>query len=984
MPERGRPDPDALLALIRAEDRDAVRARGRVKVFFGATAGVGKTYAMLQAAQEQRRAGLDVVVGLVETHQRRETEALLEELKVLPRRRLEHHGVEVSEFDLDAALARRPQLLLVDELAHTNVAGSRHAKRWQDVEELLAAGIDVYTTLNVQHLESLNDVVARVTGVTVRETLPDAVLESADEVELIDLPPEELLQRLDQGKVYVPDQAQRAVEQFFRKGNLIALRQLALLRTADRVDRQMEVYRRVHAAAESWPVRDRLLVGVGAAPSSAQLVRATKRMADRLGAEWLAIFVETPAYEHWSVADRERVWETLRLAEELGARTMTLSGTSAAAEILSYARSHNVSKLVIGKPTHARWRDVFGLSFHDEIVRGSGSIDVYVITGEDERQSPRSRTWRAGQAGWRAYGWAALAVVVSTGVAALMLPFFERTNLIMVYLLAVVLVAMRLGRRPAVLAAVLGVAAFDFFLVPPYLTFAVSDAEYAVTFSVMLIIGLVIGTLTGRLRQQGLTVRERESRTALLYDISRELVEAPDEETMLQLTLPRLGTAFDSQVGVLLARGGGELLRWQAPAGLAEVTARVDPELPVAQWVQTNGRLAGLGTDTFAESAALYLPLRAGDRSMGVVRIRPADPERLRAPEQLHLLEALVRQLASAMERARLADETRRIRELEEMDRLKSEFVAVASHELKAPLASLALSIGLLREDAAGAPRPDQRRQLLDAAVADVDRLRALASDLLDLSTMEAGRLELDLRPVVPAEVITRAVAALHDRATKRRIELTSDAATDLPAVDADPARVEGVLTSLLDNAIRYTDAGGHVVVSADHVGRFVQFSVADDGPGIPVEDQSRVFDKFVRLTQAGAGGGTGLGLAIAREVVRAHAGAIWVDSGPGPGSVFSFTLPLAPTRPSPVQAPTQPPGTALVIDGTAVDDSSPEQRHIDHLTTPERDPARRQRDFAPWRERLFTLLVRWQTPASRYYQIPPDRIVEVDEQLEF
>jgi K+-sensing histidine kinase KdpD len=399
--------------------------------------------------------------------------------------------------------------------------------------------------------------------------------------------------------------------------------------------------------------------------------------------------------------------------------------------------------------------------------------------------------------------------------------------------------------------------------------------------------------------------REREARTALLYDISRELVEASDRETMLRLALPRLRAAFDSDVAVLLPDAAGELGVWRPSTEPEEAVVPAESELAVARWVQANGRPAGWGTDTFADAPALFLPLRAGDRSMGVVRLRPRDPERLLAPDQLHLLEALVRMIAAAIERARLADEARRIREIEELDRLKSEFVAVASHELKTPLGSLALSIGSLRDDAAGGARSDRSRRLLDAAVADVGRLRALADDLLDLSKIEAGRLALDLRPVAPADAVERATAALHERATERRIELASDVAPDLPAVQADPARLAGVLTSLMDNAIRYTEPGGHVLVSADHVGRFVQFSVADDGPGVPVEDQSRIFDKFVRLTRPGAGGGTGLGLAIARELVRVHGGAIWVDSGPGPGSVFSFTLPVAtaPDVPAPPAA---------------------------------------------------------------------------------
>ncbi|HEU4643868.1 MAG TPA: sensor histidine kinase KdpD [Gemmatimonadaceae bacterium] len=909
MSERGRPDPEALLAIIQSEAAAAERKRGRLKVFFGATAGVGKTYAMLQSAQERRRAGDDVVVGLVETHGRRETEALLSGLEILPRRRSEHRGVVLTELDLDAALARRPRILLVDELAHTNVPGSRHEKRWQDVEELLAAGIDVYTTLNVQHIESLNDVVTRITGVRVRETVPDSVLEMADEVELIDLPPEELLARLGEGKVYLPEQAERAMERFFRKGNLIALRQLALLRTADRVERQMEIYRRAHAAAETWPVRERLLVGVGPAPSSERLVRATKRMADRLGAEWTAIFVQTHAYEHWPQADRDRVWETLRLAEELGARTITGSGASAAAELLGYARTHNVTKIVVGKPTHSRWRDLLGLSFHDDIVRGSGGIDVYVITGEDEERAARPAARRARRPASRAgYGWGLLAVALATGVAAVMYRHFERTNVVMVYLLAVVLVAVRFGRRAAVLAAVVSVAAFDFFFVPPHLTFGVSDTQYLVTFGVMLVVALVIGTLTARLRQQGMTAREREWRTAFLYDLSRDLVQMADVDAMLRLALPRLGAAFDGAVTVLLPDAAGVLRRWEE--GDAPVP---DPsEYPALQWVASNHRMAGLGTGTFGDAPALYIPLAAAESALGVLWIRPADPDRLRAPEQLHLLETAVNQIAAAMERARLAEETRRIRELEEMDRLKSEFVAVASRELEGPLRSLTAGLGALREGGTGAASSVDARRVLAAAEDDVARLRALVDDLLDLARLEAGRLPLAVGPVHTAPLVEGTVARFRRDAEERGVELAVDLPESLPDVSADAERIAGVLASLIGNALHYTGAGGHVLVSADHVGRFVQFSVVDDGVGIPVEEQSRIFDRFVRLTRADAAGGTGLGLAIAREVVRAHRGAIWVDSGPGPGSVFSFTLPVAVTPTSAAPAAVPPSAAAV------------------------------------------------------------------------
>ncbi len=904
MPERRRADPDALLALVRSESGSAAHPRGKLKIFFGATAGVGKTYAMLEAAQERHRAGADVAVGLVETHERRDTEALLAGLEILPRIPLEHRGVTLHEFDVDAALARHPQILLVDELAHTNTPGSRHEKRWQDVEEILDAGIDVYSTLNVQHVESLNDVVARITGVQVRETVPDSVLESADEVELIDLPAEELLDRLREGKVYLPAQAERAMERFFRKGNLIALRQLALLRTADRVDRQMELYRRAQAVAETWPVRDRLLVGVGPAPSSQRLIRATKRMADRLGAEWVAVFVETPAAEHWPQVDRDRVWESLRLAEQMGGKTVSLTGSSTADEILSYARAHNVTKLVVGKPTHSTWRDALGLSLHDRIVRGSGPIDVYVITGEEEPTAAAAVRTRAPPADRRrGYAWATAGVAIATMIARLLVPVLAPTNLVMIYLLAVVLVAVLFGRGPAALAAVLSVAAFDYFFVPPHFTFAVADTQFLVTFAVMLSVGLVIGTLTARLRDQGKAARQQAWRTAFLYDVSRDLGQTADVDAMVRAVLPRIEASVEGKVHVLLADAGNGLHPWSdsmaagspGAEGTAPGTAPVDPsEMGVLQWVQSNRRPAGMGTDTFATRTAVYLPLATGSRSFGVVVVQADDPDRLRAPEQLHLLETVSHQLAAAMERARLAEESQRVRELEEMDRLKSEFVAVASRELRTPLRSLARSLDHLRSSAGDVQADSDVTRCMHAAADDVNRLETIVNDLLDLSRVEAGRLQLSVHAVSPAALVERAVGAARDRTSERGTELTNDVAPGLPAVQADAARIHEVLANLLDNAVRYAGPDGHVTVSADLFGRFVQFSVADDGAGIPVQDQARIFDRFVRLDSTQRGGGVGLGLAIARELVRAHRGAIWVDSGPGPGSVFSFTLPVA------------------------------------------------------------------------------------------
>jgi two-component system, OmpR family, sensor histidine kinase KdpD len=640
-----RPDPETLLAL--AKDEEERERRGKLKVFFGATAGVGKTYAMLEAAHELRRRGVDVVAGWVETHGRKETEALLVGLERLPPSAIEHRGVRLAEFDLDAARARRPAVLLVDELAHTNAPGSRHAKRWQDVEELLAAGIDVYTTVNVQHLESLNDLVGKITGVVVRETVPDSILERADQVELVDLPPEELIKRLEEGKVYVPEQAERAVERFFRQGNLIALRELALQKTAERVDAQMQRYRELHGIRETWPVAERILVAVSSGPRSDRLVRAGRRLAERLRAEWEVVYVETPAELRLPQADRDRVWQTLRLAEKLGAETATLGGDHAAAEILKYARRRNVSKIVVGKPIHPRWKDVLFGSVRDELVRGSGEIDVYVISGEAAEGWPVSPGRRRPQSPLRRYLAAAVVTALAAGVCALAQPRIGQANLVMILLLGVVATAFRFGRGPSILASVLSVAAFDFFFVRPYFTFAVSDTEYVVTFVGMLITALVISTLTVRLRQQAEAASERAQRTAALYAMSRDLAAAPDTQAVLEAAARHISSVFLSQVLLLLPDANGRVTERAGESVTYVFDVR---EQGVAQWAFDHGRMAGKTTDTLPAAKGLYLPLRTSRGVVGVLGVHPADPQSLVSPDQLHLLEAFANQIALAVE----------------------------------------------------------------------------------------------------------------------------------------------------------------------------------------------------------------------------------------------------------------------------------------------------------------------------------------------
>ncbi len=616
-----RPDPDALLARVKEEETR--QRRGKLKVFLGAAAGVGKTYAMLQAAHERRAEGVDVLVGWVDTHGRAETEALLNGSRPSPTP-IAYRNTTLQEFDLDAALARRPALILVDELAHTNAPGSRHPKRWQDVLELLDAGINVYTTLNIQHLESLNDVVAKITGVQVRETVPDSVLEQADEIELIDLPPDELLQRLKDGKVYVPEQAKEAIQNFFRKGNLIALRELALRRTADRVDAQMRHYMRDHAIPKTWPVAERLMACVSPSPHSVGVVRAAKRFADALRAEWIVAYVETPADARRSEADRARVTEMLRLAEQLGAETVTLSGQRISEEILTYARERNVSKIVLGKPVQPLWKRILFGSIADALVRGSTETDIYIISEEAPPHLPYVASRRPSRTDWPGYGRAALAVALCTAVAWVMFPYFELSNIIMLYLLGVVGVAATCGRGPSILASVISVAAFDFFFVPPYFTFAVSDTQYFVTFAVMLVVALVISDLTVRIRWLAESARQRERRTAALYAMSRELASVRGVDNILGAATRHIAEVFRSQVVILLPDATGRLSPADGPAGAfrdGHVRARGRPG-----GCYEHRQIAGLGTATLPGAKALYLPLTASRGILGVLGVRPAEP----------------------------------------------------------------------------------------------------------------------------------------------------------------------------------------------------------------------------------------------------------------------------------------------------------------------------------------------------------------------
>jgi two-component system sensor histidine kinase KdpD len=642
-----RPNPDELLARVQEEESRA--RRGKLQIFFGYAAGVGKTYTMLASARRARAEGVDVVVGYVEPHGRPETEALLEGLEVIPPRSVSYRGVTLHELDLDAALARRPQLALVDELAHTNAEGSRHAKRWQDVEELLQAGINVWTTLNVQHVESLNDVIAQITGVVVRETLPDAVLEKADEIELIDVTPEELLERLQEGKVYIPPQAERALQHFFQKTNLVALRELSLRQTAMRLQRDVEAARHERAARAPWATTERLLVCVGPSPTSARIVRSTKRLAASLGAEWLAVAVNPPVEGQWSEAIRQQTAHNLQLAERLGAETRTLVGQNVAETLLQFAASRNVTKIVIGKTAQPRWKRALFGTIADQLLGRAGNIDVYVVSGEGEAPAPATILVKTKPAAWREYLVAAAVVAVCALIGASVRPFeLSEANVVMVFLSGVALVSARLGRGPAVASAVASVLVFDFAFVPPYYTFAVADAQYAITFAVMLGIGLLISELTSRLQAQLRASRQQEHRTAQLFRITRQLTELAGSEFLVRTAGRQLTEIFDGEVVLFLREPNGALsLRY----GESTSVAKQPVNAVVAQWVTANNKTAGAGTDTLPNATALFVPMVGSKRTVGALGVRPTDKSRLRDPDQQRLLDTCASLIALSIER---------------------------------------------------------------------------------------------------------------------------------------------------------------------------------------------------------------------------------------------------------------------------------------------------------------------------------------------
>jgi two-component system, OmpR family, sensor histidine kinase KdpD len=893
-----RPDPDELLAKVQHDE--AAARRGRLKIFFGANAGVGKTFAMLAAAHAAQRQGRAVRVGVVETHGRADTETIARDLPRVALREVNHKGQTLREFDLDAALAwGRGQpggVLLLDELAHSNLSGSRHAKRWQDAQELRDAGVEVWTTLNVQHLESLNDIVGGITGIRVWETLPDRVFDEADEVVVVDLPPDELLQRLREGKVYLPQQAERAAKNFFRKGNLLALRELALRRTADRVDDQMQAYRREHTdlgKGAVWPNRESLLACVGPGAASDKVVRSAARLAQQLGLDWHAVHVETA--RGLGEAGRQHVQRTLELAQSLGARTAVLSAPEVGAALVGYAREHNLARLVVGRRERA-WRWPGRPTLAEALSHLAEEMDVLQValpTAAREHgppPPPRARSLLAPHA-LRGYAAALAGALLTTALALLLLRFMAPTNIAMLYLLNVVGVALRFGRAPAALAAMLDVAVFDFVFVEPRWTFAVGDAQYLVTFAVLLLVGLVIGQLAAGLQTQARAAQERERRVRGLYAMSRDLGAALVPEQVAEIAARFLRAEFGAASAVLVpplgATPGREVLAVLPVPG----SASARPDLGVAQWAYDHGQPAGQGTDTLPASRCLMLPLSAPMRVRGVLAVDgEVDGQKRRwSPEARELLDTCAALLAISLERFHYIEVAQHSTLQIESERLRNSLLTAVSHDLRTPLAVL---VGLadalkLAPPALSPPQAEVAEAMRRSAL----RMSALVGNLLDMARLQSGAVRLNRHWLPLQEVVGSALAGLDEVLAGRDVAV--DLAAELPLVELDAVLIERVLVNLLENAAKYTPPGSAIRIGARPAGWHVEIDVADGGPGFPAGSEDRLFGKFERGDRESATPGVGLGLAICRAIVEAHGGRISAHNAATGGACVRIELPL-------------------------------------------------------------------------------------------
>ena len=903
-----RPDPDELLARVEREQTRA--SRGRLKIFFGAAAGVGKTYAMLLAARERRSENIDIIVGLVETHGRKETAVLIEGLEVLPPKLIEYRGTTLREFDLDKALKRKPSIIVVDELAHTNAQGCRHPKRWQDIEELLEAGIDVYTALNVQHLESLNDDISQITGIRVWETVPDTVLEEANEIELVDLPPDELLDRLKEGKVYLPQQAQEAIRHFFRKGNLIALRELALRQTANRVDAQMLDYREDNSIRQVWQVNERIMVCIGPNALAERLVRAGKRFATSLRAQWLVVYVETPELQRLSAEKRDGVLRILRLGEKLGAETVTLSATDMSSAIIKFSNERNVTKIVIGKPTRRGFKRFLLGSVVDALISDAHNINLYLL-GSPRPEEGDVDSDKSGLSLYRkkplpglgirlssqkkvtpGYVWALVVTVASTVLAYLMFGRFELANLVMVFLMGVVFIATRFGRGPSIFASFLGVAIIDLLFVKPYYSFSVAHTQYLVTLLAMLTVAMLISNLMANVRSQAKVAGHRERRAMVLYAMSRDLTASQSEDEIVRTAVHHLYSEFGSQNVILFPDANGHIIY---PTGQPIPESLHGADLSVAQWVMDHNEIAGQGTNTLPGTEAIYFPLCNKETMLGVLVLLPVNLRRVYLPEQRKLLETFLGQIAQAIIRVKLTEQTKKVQVEMEAERLRNMLLSSISHDLRTPLTTIVGSASTLMEENSAIKSGD-KLELSRSIYDEAQRMSSLINNILDMARLDAGTIELNKQWVPLEEIIGTVLTCLQKRLENRQV--TVKLPPGMPMVYVDAVMIEQVLINLLENVLRYTPEKSPVEIMAEASSAKMEISVADQGPGIPNGLENKLFEKFYRVHHEAAQSGVGLGLAICRAIIEAHGGSIQAKNRPTGGAVFSFMIPLDHAQP--------------------------------------------------------------------------------------
>ena len=886
-----RPSPEALLEAARKEEGRI----GKLRIFVGAAPGVGKTYEMLLQARARKADGYDVLVGVVETHGRKETEALLEGLEIVPRRRVEYRSQWLEEMDLDAIIARRPQIVLVDELAHTNAPGSRHPKRYLDVEELLGKGIDVYSTVNIQHIESLNDVVAQITHVRVRETVPDSVFDRADAVELVDLTPDDLIERLKEGKVYVPKQAERALTHFFSPANLTALRELALRRTAERVDEQLLIQMQAGAIAGPWAAGERILVCVSEDPRAAGLVRYGKRLADRLHGLWTALYIESRRSLQYTEEERDRIADTLRLAESLGGEAVTIPSADRriADDVIGYAQAHNVTQIVIGKSSRSRWFEILHGSVVHDLVRRSGNISVHVIAGDDISGEPiAQKTVRTAEASKpfdpRPYAFALLTIAVAVGLGMAVWPWIGSKAVDLLFITGVVAVAVRFGLWPSLFASVVSALCYNFFFTEPFYIFMISEPADAVAVVFFFIVSILVSNVAARARIQAVTAMARARSTELLYAFSRKLAGAGTLDDVLWATAYQTAVMLKVNVVLLLPEDGSIAVK----AGYPPEDTLDSADLAAAKWAWESKRSAGRGSDTLPGAKRLFLPMNTGRGAVGIVGIDSEKPGPLLTPDQRRLLDALMDQSALAIERVRLVEDLDRAKRAAETDRLRSALLTSISHDLKTPLAAVLGAAGTLRS-LSDVLDQQAKADLVATIIDEAERLNRFIANLLDMTRLESGAVVPNAALHDLGEIVGSALERASKILVRHRVEV--DLAKDLPMVSIDPVLFEQVLFNLLDNAAKYAPAGTTVRIQSWRDRDSVVLQVLDEGEGVPSGDLEQIFDKFYRVQKADqVRAGTGLGLAISRGFIEAMQGTISAANRTDRrGAVFTITLPV-------------------------------------------------------------------------------------------